>query len=63
MPELPEAETIVRDLRDRIVGHAVTGIAVIRPDILAPGLTPDHLERRTSSFASTPAASSSSTSG
>jgi formamidopyrimidine-DNA glycosylase len=44
MPELPEAETIVRDLRDRIVGHAVTGIAVIRPDILAPGLTPDRLD-------------------
>ncbi|MGD8276592.1 MAG: bifunctional DNA-formamidopyrimidine glycosylase/DNA-(apurinic or apyrimidinic site) lyase [Gemmatimonadota bacterium] len=44
MPELPEAETIARDLRRRVVGSTITGTSVPKPDILAPPLTP----RRTS---------------
>ncbi|HKJ93927.1 MAG TPA: bifunctional DNA-formamidopyrimidine glycosylase/DNA-(apurinic or apyrimidinic site) lyase [Longimicrobiales bacterium] len=40
MPELPEAETIVRDLRRRLPGSRITGARVPFPDILAPGLTP-----------------------
>lgn len=43
MPELPEAETIARDLRRRIVGRTVTGIRITHADILAPGLTPARL--------------------
>ncbi len=39
MPELPEAETIVRDLRRRLPGSRITGARVPFPDILAPGLT------------------------
>lgn len=34
MPELPEAETIVRGLRPRLTGRTVTGLDVVRPDIL-----------------------------
>lgn len=34
MPELPEAETIVRGLRRRIVGERITRAEVVRPDIL-----------------------------
>jgi formamidopyrimidine-DNA glycosylase len=45
MPELPEAETIVRDLRPTIVGRIVTGAKVIWPDILVPPLTPRKLTR------------------
>lgn len=40
MPELPEAETIVRDLRRRVVGSTITGASIPRPDILRPPLTP-----------------------
>lgn len=40
MPELPEAETIVRDLRKRIPGNTVVRARVQRPDLLAHGLTP-----------------------
>ena len=40
MPELPEAETIVRDLRARIPGHTVVRTRVQRPDLLADTLTP-----------------------
>jgi formamidopyrimidine-DNA glycosylase len=40
MPELPEAETIVRDLRSRIPGHTVVRTRVPRADLLAKGLTP-----------------------
>ena len=40
MPELPEAETIVRDLRRRVVGATITGASLPRPDILIPPLTP-----------------------
>lgn len=34
MPELPEAETIVRGLRAAIVGHRIRGTEVLRPDVL-----------------------------
>ena len=43
MPELPEAETIVRDLRQRVVGATLAGVEVPREDILAPGVTPKRL--------------------
>jgi formamidopyrimidine-DNA glycosylase len=39
MPELPEAETIVRDLRARLPGAVVARVVVERPDILHTGLT------------------------
>jgi formamidopyrimidine-DNA glycosylase len=39
MPELPEAETIVRDLRKRVPGHRVLRTRIIRKDLLAKGLT------------------------
>lgn len=42
MPELPEAETIVRDLRDRIVGARIAAVHIIHPDILAHDLRPAH---------------------
>ncbi|MGY8777955.1 MAG: DNA-formamidopyrimidine glycosylase family protein, partial [Longimicrobiales bacterium] len=34
MPELPEAETIVRGLRDTVVGEKIVRAEVLRPDIL-----------------------------
>ena len=34
MPELPEVETIARDIRPRLVGETIRGIRVIKPDIL-----------------------------
>ena len=34
MPELPEAETIVRGLRPRLAGRTIRGATVVRPDIL-----------------------------
>ncbi len=34
MPELPEAETIVRGLRRRVVGERITGVDVIHGDVL-----------------------------
>lgn len=46
MPELPEAETIVRDLRARIPGGTVTRIVITHPDILHTGLTPAAFTRR-----------------
>src|SRR5687767_3108898 len=46
MPELPEAETIVRDLRARLPGGTVARVRVIHPDILHTGLTPAVLDRR-----------------
>lgn len=45
MPELPEAETIVRDLRSRVPGSRIVRVAVSRPDILHAGLTPPRLRR------------------
>src|SRR5690606_8336763 len=44
MPELPEAETIVRDLARRTSGASITGARVARPDLLAHGLTPRALD-------------------
>lgn len=35
MPELPEVETIVRDLRDRLVGRVIREVAVILPKVVA----------------------------
>lgn len=46
MPELPEVETIVRDLRRRVVGRAVQAVQVPRPDILTPPLSAPALGRR-----------------
>ena len=43
MPELPEAETIVRDLRQRVVGASVARVEVLKEDVLAPGVTPKRL--------------------
>ena len=36
MPELPEVETVVRTLRPRIVGSAITAVRLERPDIVTP---------------------------
>jgi formamidopyrimidine-DNA glycosylase len=46
MPELPEAETIVRDLRARVTGGTVVRVAVRHADVLHPGLTAAALGRR-----------------
>lgn len=46
MPELPEAETIARDLNARVRGATVTAVRIHRPDILAPGLRAAALARR-----------------
>jgi formamidopyrimidine-DNA glycosylase len=45
MPELPEAETIVRELRGKVTSRVVTNVKVIWPDILTPPLTPRRLSR------------------
>src|SRR5688572_1946508 len=45
MPELPEAETIVRDLRRKVPGRVITGVKVIWPDVLNPPTTPRSLSR------------------
>jgi formamidopyrimidine-DNA glycosylase len=45
MPELPEAETIVRDLRARTAGARIATVRVLRTDVLAPGTTPQRLGR------------------
>ncbi|MCC6317853.1 MAG: bifunctional DNA-formamidopyrimidine glycosylase/DNA-(apurinic or apyrimidinic site) lyase [Gemmatimonadaceae bacterium] len=47
MPELPETETIARDLADLLVGRTVQKVAVLRPDVLR-GATPTCFERRQS---------------
>ncbi len=39
MPELPEAETIVRGLRGAVVGKRITGVDVIRHDVLRTAVT------------------------
>ena len=44
MPELPEAETIVRDLQKKIVGRTVVGTKVFKSDILG-NTTPAKLAR------------------
>jgi formamidopyrimidine-DNA glycosylase len=45
VPELPEAETIVRELRKRAPGRRVVEVAVPRPDILVAPLTARRLHR------------------
>ena len=39
MPELPEVETIVRDLQGLVIGATVDGVEVLRPDLIAGDLT------------------------
>jgi formamidopyrimidine-DNA glycosylase len=46
MPELPEAETIVRDLQRRVPGTRIAAVRVTWPDVLQKGLTPATLGRR-----------------
>jgi formamidopyrimidine-DNA glycosylase len=46
MPELPEAETIVRDLRSRLPGSVIEGTTVVHADVLHAGLTPATLAGR-----------------
>jgi formamidopyrimidine-DNA glycosylase len=46
VPELPEAETIVRDLRARVPGSTVTRVSVRHADVLHRGLTAAALDRR-----------------
>lgn len=46
MPELPEAETIARDLRRRVLGASVLRASIPRPDILARPLTARRLSAR-----------------
>jgi formamidopyrimidine-DNA glycosylase len=43
VPELPEAETIVRDLRARLPGSTIARVAVRHADVLHRGLTPAQL--------------------
>ena len=43
MPELPEAETIVRDLQSKVTGRTITGSKVSFADILGTNLTPRKL--------------------
>lgn len=45
MPELPEAETIVRDLQKKVTGRVITGTKVTHSDILGTALTPQKLSR------------------
>lgn len=46
MPELPEVETIARDLHDAVAGALITGVAVFRKDCLRE-CTPKSLASRT----------------
>ena len=34
MPELPEVETVARDLRGAVTGRRIEGVTVIRPDVV-----------------------------
>lgn len=45
MPELPEAETIVRDLKRRVTGHRITSVQVAKPDVLTHA-TPEQFRRK-----------------
>ena len=47
MPELPEVESIVRRLRPSLVGRAIEGVALLRPDIVAGDVGVDELPART----------------
>ena len=44
MPELPETETIARDLDRALAGTVIAGVTVVRPDVLR-GITPRRLAR------------------
>ncbi|MCR4341704.1 MAG: bifunctional DNA-formamidopyrimidine glycosylase/DNA-(apurinic or apyrimidinic site) lyase [Gemmatimonadaceae bacterium] len=44
MPELPEVETMARDLHKRVRGRTVVGVTVHKPDVLR-GATPRKLQR------------------
>ena len=46
MPELPETETIARDLHSAIIGRRITAVDVSRPDVLREG-SPEDLRART----------------
>lgn len=46
MPELPEAETLARDVDRLARGRTVAGVEVLRRDVLR-GVSPDRLRRRT----------------
>lgn len=46
MPELPEAETIARDLRRSTLGRRLLGAEVEHADVLTPPLTPAGLDER-----------------
>ncbi|HUH13890.1 MAG TPA: DNA-formamidopyrimidine glycosylase [Longimicrobiales bacterium] len=46
MPELPEAETIARDLGRSVPGRSVRSVAVTHADVLGAGLAPAGLEER-----------------
>jgi formamidopyrimidine-DNA glycosylase len=46
MPELPEAETIARDLARGVVGRTIEDVEVVHPDVLEPPLTPQRLRRQ-----------------
>lgn len=41
MPELPETETIARDLDREITGRRITEVSVVRPDVLREGSAAD----------------------
>ncbi|MCI0432178.1 MAG: bifunctional DNA-formamidopyrimidine glycosylase/DNA-(apurinic or apyrimidinic site) lyase [Gemmatimonadetes bacterium] len=45
MPELPEVETIARDVHARAAGRAITAVHIARRDILAPGTSASRLTR------------------
>lgn len=45
VPELPEAETIVRDLRRKVPGRTITGVTVVKSDVLNPPTTTQKLKR------------------
>jgi formamidopyrimidine-DNA glycosylase len=45
VPELPETETIARDLDREITGRRITEVAVVRPDVLREGTAASLVER------------------
>mgnify|MGYP001356557829 CR=1 FL=1 len=49
MPELPEVETLVREIRGRVSGHRIDAAIVARPDFIKSGTEdlPARLKRRT----------------
>ncbi len=49
MPELPETETIARDLDAAVTGHRVVAVAVTRPDVLREASAADFAVRVTGS--------------